>query len=54
VTTTLYDALGRFQRAGSTDGAINNVDTTGLLPGVYLLRVRTQNGNVTTRRIVVL
>ncbi|HEX8659512.1 MAG TPA: S8 family serine peptidase, partial [Hymenobacter sp.] len=54
VSTTLYDALGRFQRAGSSNGTINNVDTTGLLPGVYLLRVRTQNGSVTTRRIVVL
>jgi hypothetical protein len=54
VRTTLYDALGRFQRAGSADGAINNVDTTGLLPGVYLLRIQTENGRLTTRRIVVL
>ena len=54
VRTTLYDALGRFQRAGSADGAINSVDTTGLLPGVYLLRIQTEKGRLTTRRIVVL
>ncbi|MBD2770118.1 S8 family serine peptidase [Hymenobacter sp. BT664] len=54
VRTSLYDALGRLQRAGSADGAINNIDTTGLLPGVYLLRIQTQNGRLTTRRIVVL
>lgn len=53
VRMSLYDALGRFQRASTANGAINAVDTSGLLPGLYLLRVQTESGRVTTRRVVV-
>ncbi|WP_177204683.1 S8 family serine peptidase [Hymenobacter arizonensis] len=50
----LYDALGRFQRAGTANGAINSIDTSGLRPGVYLLRVQAKDGPTTTRRIVLM
>ena len=54
VQTMLFDALGRLQRTGTADGTIINIDTSGLRPGVYLLRVQTKSGSLTTRRIVVL
>ena len=54
VRITLYDALGRLQRTGTANGAIINVDTNRLRPGMYLLRVQTENGSLATRRIVVL
>ena len=54
VQTTLYDVLGRPQRTGTADGTIINIDTSGLRPGMYLLRVQTKNGSLNTRRIVVL
>jgi len=53
VRMTLYDALGRFQRTATANGSINIVNTSGLLPGLYLLRVQTESG-VTTRRVVIL
>ena len=40
VTIRLYDVLGRFQRAATVDGIVNRLDTNGLKPGMYLLRVR--------------
>ena len=52
VEIILYDALGRFQRTVTANGAVNSVDTAGLLPGLYLLRVRTASGAVSTRRVV--
>jgi hypothetical protein len=42
VTVQLYDLLGRFQRAATVDGVINQIDTSGLRPGLYLLRVRAE------------
>ena len=40
VTGQLYDMLGRFQREATFNGLINEFATSGLRPGVYLLRVR--------------
>ena len=34
----LYDAQGRLVRTAIAEGALNLFDTTGLRPGVYLLR----------------
>ena len=34
----LYDAQGRLVRTATAEGALNLFDTTGLRPGVYLLR----------------
>ncbi|WP_426058670.1 S8 family serine peptidase [Hymenobacter sp. B1770] len=50
----LYDSLGRFQRIGTANGSVNSLDTNGLRPGVYLLRVQTKDGPTTTRRVVLL
>lgn len=49
----LYDALGRLWRAAEADGTINTLDTSGLRPGLYLLRVTTSTGPVIARRVVV-
>ena len=54
VNISLYDALGRFQRTATVTGTVNTVDTDGLLPGFYLLRVQTKNGQITTERVVIL
>jgi hypothetical protein len=50
----LYDAMGRFQRTATANGSINSIDTSGLRPGVYLLRVQAKDGPTTTRRVVIL
>ena len=50
----LYDALGRLLREATADGALNTLPTTGLRPGVYLLRATPTTGGATvTRRVVV-
>ena len=54
VNISLYDALGRFQRSATATGTVNTIDTDGLLPGFYLLRVQTKNGQITTERVVIL
>ena len=54
INISLYDALGRSQRTVKTTGTVNTVDTDGLLPGIYLLRVRTKNGQTTTEHVVIL
>ncbi|MVN78567.1 S8 family serine peptidase [Hymenobacter sp. HMF4947] len=50
----LYDALGRHVHMALVDGALNLVSTTGLRPGVYLLRATptTGGGSARTRRVV--
>jgi hypothetical protein len=50
----LYDALGRLLRETTVEGALNAFSTSGLRPGVYLLRATpTIGGGATlTRRIV--
>jgi hypothetical protein len=50
----LYDALGRQVRASSLTGALNYFDTSGLRPGVYLLRATPTSGGgpARTRRVV--
>jgi hypothetical protein len=54
ITMELYDAMGRFQRTATANGSINSIDTNGLRPGVYLLRVQAKDGPTTTRRVVIL
>jgi hypothetical protein len=51
---SLYDALGRLMRTSLVSGALNSFDTTGLRPGVYLLRATpaTGGGPARTRRVV--
>lgn len=48
----LYDVLGRPVREGEGTGAINVFDTSGLRPGLYLLRARLSTGPDVTRRVV--
>ena len=50
----LYDTLGRLLRDIAADGALNIFPTTGLRPGVYLLRATptTGGGATLTRRVV--
>ena len=53
VTAQLYDMLGRFQREATVDGVINELDTSGLRPGVYLLRVQTKEQAAQVIRVVI-
>ena len=53
VTIQFFDLLGRLQREVTTDGIINLLDTTGLKPGLYLLRARQGSEAAQTLRIVV-
>jgi predicted nucleic acid-binding Zn ribbon protein len=53
VTVQLYDMLGRFQRETAVDGQINQLDTSGLRPGVYLLRVRAEGQAQQIIRVVI-
>ena len=53
VTVRLYDLLGRFQREASVDGVINQIDTNGLRPSVYLLRVQAAGQAAQVIRVVV-
>ena len=53
VSAQLYDMLGRFQRETTVDGQINQLATTGLRPGVYLLRVQAAGQAAQVIRVVV-
>ncbi|GAA4042829.1 hypothetical protein GCM10022409_30960 [Hymenobacter glaciei] len=53
VRVQLYDMLGRFQRATTFDGQINQLETTGLRPGVYLLRVQAEGQAQQVIRVVI-
>jgi hypothetical protein len=53
VTAQLYDMLGRFQRETTVDGVINELDTSGLRPGVYLLRVQAGGQAAQVIRVVI-
>ena len=53
VVLRLYDALGRFQREATVDGQINELATTGLRPGLYLLRVQAEGQAAQVIRVVV-
>ncbi|MFD1873473.1 S8 family serine peptidase [Hymenobacter bucti] len=50
----LYDTLGRLLRETEANGALNLFPTSGLRPGVYLLRATPEAGSgaILTRRIV--
>lgn len=51
---TVYDKLGRRLREVRVTGAIKELDTSGLKPGIYLVRARTEKGRQLVRRIVIL
>ena len=53
VSVRLFDVLGRFQREATVDGLINQIDTDGLKPGLYLLRVQVAEQAVQTIRVVI-
>ncbi|MDB5267950.1 MAG: hypothetical protein JWP58_990 [Hymenobacter sp.] len=53
VVIRLYDMLGRFQRTAVAEGQINLIETTGLKPGLYLLRVQQDNKAGQVLRIVI-
>ena len=53
VTVQFYDMLGRFQRQITVDGVINELDTSGLRPGLYLLRVQAEGQGRQTIRVVI-
>ena len=53
VTVQLYDMLGRFQRETTVDGQINELDTSGLRPGLYLLRVQAEGQARQVIRVVI-
>lgn len=45
----LYDALGRLVRTGLVSGALNPFDTSGLRPGLYVLRATPSTGGGPSR-----
>ncbi|QKG51545.1 T9SS type A sorting domain-containing protein [Hymenobacter sp. BRD67] len=51
---SLYDALGRLVRTTTVNGALNLVATTGLRPGVYLLRAAPAGSAALTRRVLLI
>lgn len=53
VAIRLYDMLGRFQRTATAEGVINLIETNGLKPGLYLLRVQQDSKPGQTLKIVV-
>ncbi|OGX86023.1 hypothetical protein BEN47_13685 [Hymenobacter lapidarius] len=53
VSIQLFDVLGKFQREAEIEGVINNIDTHGLKPGLYLLRVRLENQAEQIIRVVI-
>ncbi|OGX85658.1 S8 family serine peptidase [Hymenobacter glacialis] len=53
VSIQLFDMLGKFQRETKVDGVINTIDTQGLKPGLYLLRVRLENQAEQIIRVVI-
>ncbi|WP_099092868.1 S8 family serine peptidase [Hymenobacter sedentarius] len=53
VSIRLYDMLGRFQRETTIDGVINQLNTNGLKPGLYLLRVKLESQAEQTIRVVI-
>ena len=53
VAIRLYDVLGRFQREVVVNGVTNQLDTNGLKPGLYLLRVSLENQKEQTVRVVI-
>jgi len=53
VSVRLYDVLGRFQRAATAAGIINQLDTAGLRPGLYLLRVQADQQAGQTLRVII-
>ncbi|MCI1187804.1 S8 family serine peptidase [Hymenobacter sp. DH14] len=53
VSVQLYDMLGRFQRETTVNGQINQLDTSELRPGLYLLRVQVAGQAQQIIRVVV-
>ncbi|MDO7851258.1 S8 family serine peptidase [Hymenobacter convexus] len=53
ITIRLYDMLGRFQRTATAEGLINLIDTNGLKPGLYMLKVQQDNNAGQTLKIVI-
>ncbi len=53
VSVQLYDLLGRFQREATVSGLINQFDTSGLRPGVYLLRAQAAAQAAQVIRVVI-
>lgn len=53
VTIQLYDLLGRFQREATVNGIINELDTSGLRPAIYLLRVQVEGQLAQLIRVVI-
>lgn len=49
----LYDSSGRVARRYRESGAIRELPTAGLKPGLYLLRARTPSGRYLSARLVV-
>jgi hypothetical protein len=45
--------LGRFHRQATLDGRINELDTSGLRPAMYLLRVQAQGQPQQVVRVVI-
>ncbi|MBF9236294.1 S8 family serine peptidase [Hymenobacter sp. BT683] len=53
VSIRLYDMLGKLQRETTVEGVINQLDTNGLKPGLYLLRVTLDSQAEQTIRVVI-
>jgi hypothetical protein len=53
VAIRLYDMLGRYQRTATAEGVINQLDTNGLKPGLYLLQVQQGSKPGQTLKIVI-
>ncbi|WP_207432714.1 S8 family serine peptidase [Sabulibacter ruber] len=50
----IYDQVGRLVREVSEDGAVKVIDTKGLAPGVYFLKVFSSTGTLIQSRFILL
>ncbi|PKV63637.1 S8 family serine peptidase [Pontibacter ramchanderi] len=52
VTVQLFDRLGRLMREARETGMLKEVQTKGLLPGLYIMRLTTGNGTVLSSKVI--
>ncbi|WP_190300466.1 S8 family serine peptidase [Rufibacter hautae] len=50
----LYDQMGRLIREYSQDGSIKVIDTKGISPGAYFIKVFSEEGALTQARVILL
>ncbi|QHL88856.1 S8 family serine peptidase [Nibribacter ruber] len=53
-TIFIYDQVGRLVREYAQDGAIKVIETKGLRPGAYFIKVLSPSGNLTQAKVILL